>query len=175
MGIDSSKHPFLFSVGTFYSYQIAKRYYHNTQYVWCSYHFDDKGQPPTSNPFTIARRYIEQITTADRLATEIDTNKAGILRGADYKYKAGVISKAQLEEIKQLVAYANYEAFFPVLFVISSKMVEGKCREVERGKKASDSSVEYIIDELQEGEYELINLRKLFDGFVEIPDKKAGE
>ena len=175
MALDASKNPILFSVGTFFSYRIAKRYYHNVHYVWCAFHFDDKEQPPTSNPLTIAKRYIEQVTGGDRHTAEIDANKVGILKGADIKHNAGIITKKQLKEIKQLVALADYEQFLPVLYVIKSERVQKRCEEVDISKRASDRSAEYIISDLQEDEFEIVDLRKLLDGIVSPEDKKAGE
>ena len=72
MGLDISKNPFLYSVGTELAYKIAKRYYNNIHYVWCTTEFNSLKQPPTSNPATICKRYLEQITTGDRHTKEIE-------------------------------------------------------------------------------------------------------
>lgn len=172
----NSRHtPFLFSVGTELSYRIAKMYYDNVQYVWCTNFFDSKHQPPTSNPMTIAQRYIEQIVNTDRHADEINANIVGILKGARSKLDSGVINKAQCREIGQLVNFATYDAFLPVLYIIDTKKVLRKCKEVDIKDRACDNSVEYVIDNLLENEYELIHLGDLIKNVTAIPDKKVGE
>ena len=93
--IDPNITPFLFSVGTKMSYRIAKEYYNNVQYVWCSPSFNRKGQPPTSNPLSITRRYLQIISTGDHHAEEIKNNKVGILGGAREKMRASVITQEQ--------------------------------------------------------------------------------
>lgn len=112
MGLDISKNPFLYSVGTELAYKIAKRYYNNIHYVWCTTEFNSLKQPPTSNPATICKRYLEQITTGDRHTKEIENNMAGILRGAKAKFDSGVIDKTVYNKIRNYVSGADYEAFF---------------------------------------------------------------
>lgn len=89
----------LYSTGTALAYRIAKEYYQNVHFVWCTEAFDAALQPGTSNPRTLCTRYLEQITKSDGHAVEIDQNKAGILRGAEEKLKQGIITKAQKKEI----------------------------------------------------------------------------
>lgn len=173
--IDPNVTPFLFSVVTNIAYRIAKDYYGNVQYVWCAPKFNSLNQPPTSNPLTIAKRYIEQIKSGDRHTNEIDANKAGILRGVKAKQNDNVIDAKQNREIRSIVAYAKYEDFFPVLFVIDTRKVIAKCNEVEVENRATNSSQEYLITDLLPGEYELIDFKKLFDGVINFADIKAGE
>lgn len=173
--IDYVHMPFLFSIGTRISYRIAKEYYHNVQYVWCAPHFDSPDQPPTSNPQTIAKRYIEQIKSGDRHSKDILSNKAGILNGAKDKYSKLIINEKQNKEIRQFIGMARYQDFFPVLFVINSKKVSHKCQEVEVKYRATDTSIEYIIPNLMPDEYELIDLKKLYDGIISLSDRRVGE
>ena len=93
MGLDVKNNPFLYSVGTQLAYKIAKRYYKNIHYVWCTTEFNSSKQQPTSNPATICKRYLEQITTGDRHTKEIENNIAGILNVAKAKLYGGVIIK----------------------------------------------------------------------------------
>lgn len=112
MEVDVKKNPFLYSAGTQLAYKLAKRYYNNTHFVWCSTKFNMLQQPPTSNPATICKRYLEQITTGDRHSVEIKNNIAGILKGAKAKLNSGVIGKREFNKIRNIVAAADYEAFF---------------------------------------------------------------
>lgn len=176
MALDLSKNPILFSIGTYFSYKINRRYYKNIHYVWCTTAFNNKKQPITSNPQTICKRYIEQVVSGDRHAIEIEANKAGILRGAQAKLNDGIITKEEHDEICQLVNYADYADFLPVLYVIDAKKVGvTRCIEVDEKDKASDASVEYKILDLSEGEYLLIDFKNLLSDYIEPVDKRAGK
>ena len=175
MGLDINKTPFLYSVGTQLAYKIAKSYYGNVHYVWCTTEFNSLQQPPTSNPATICKRYLEQIATGDRHTKEIESNIAGILRGAKAKLDNGVINKKEYNEIRSIVSVAEYEAFFPVLYIVESKKVKDKCVEVKVEERASDVAVEYKIEELKENEFEVIAFKDILSGVVDVVDKKVGE
>ena len=175
MGLDVKNNPFLYSVGTQLAYKIAKRYYKNIHYVWCTTEFNSSKQPPTSNPVTICKRYLEQITTGDRHTKEIENNIAGILKGAKAKLNGGVISKKEYNEIRSIVSAAEYEAFFPILYIVESKKVKDRYVEVVVGERASDDAVEYKIEDLKENEFEIISFKDILSGVVNIVDKKVGE
>lgn len=174
-GLDIRKNPLLYSVGTQLAYKIAKRYYNNVHYVWCTTEFSSPKQPPTSNPATICKRYLEQITTGDRHTKEIDNNIAGILRGAKAKLDSGVISEKTYNEIRAIVSVAEYEAFFPILYIVQSKKVKKKCKVVIDNSKASDASIEYKIEDLKDDEFETISFGDILSGIVNAVDKRVGE
>ncbi len=175
MGLNTRQNPILYSVGTYLAYKIAKKYYHNIHYVWCTTAFNASGQPPTSNPSKICKRYLEQITTADRHTKEIENNTAGILRGAKAKLDSGIIDKKAYNEIRCIVSAAEYESFFPMLYIIESKKVKDKCVEVLMAERASDNSIEYKIENLMENEFEVIFIKDILDGIINVFDKKVGE
>ena len=175
MGLDIKNNPFLYSIGTQLAYKIAKRYYKNIHYVWCTTEFNSSKQPPTSNPATICKRYLEQITTGDRHTKEIENNIAGILKGAKAKLNSGVISKKEYNEIRSIVSAAEYEAFFPILYIVESKKIKDRYVEVVVEERASDDAVEYKIEDLKENEFEIISFKDILSGIVNIADKKVGE
>lgn len=175
MGLDVKKNPFLYSVGTQLAYKIAKRYYKNVHYVWCTTKFNSSKQPPTSNPATICKRYLEQIATGDRHTKEIENNMAGILKGAKMKLGCGIISKKEYNEIRSIVSVSEYEAFFPLLYIVDSKKVKDKCVEVVVEERASDAAVEYKIEDLNENEFEIISFKDVLSGIINIVDKKVGK
>lgn len=156
----------LYSTGTALAYKIAKEYYNNEHYVWCTESFDAALQPGTSNPRTLCSRYLEQILKNDRHATEIDNNKAGILKGAKVKFDQGIINEEQHREISARVAYARNEEFYPVIFLINKKAVKKRLVVVNPSDKASNSSIEYIITDLKPNEFELIRMRDILAGVV---------
>ncbi len=175
MGLDVNKTPFLYSVGTQLAYKIEKKYYGNIHYVWCTTEFNSSKQPPTSNPATICKRYLEQITTGDRHTKEIENNIVGILKGARAKLNSGVINKSTYNEIRSIVSAAEYEAFFPIIYIIDSKKVKNKYIEVVVRERASDDAVEYRIEDLKENEFEIISFKDILSGVVNLVDKKVGE
>lgn len=175
MGLDISKNPFLYSVGTELAYKIAKRYYNNIHYVWCTTEFNSLKQPPTSNPATICKRYLEQITTGDCHTKEIENNMAGILRGAKAKFDSGVIDKTVYNKIRNYVSGADYEAFFPVLYIVESRKIRDRYIEVITKERASDDAVEYKIEDLKVNEFRIISFKDVLSGIVNIADKEAGE
>lgn len=176
MKYSNTDNSLLFSAGTNFAKDIDDRYYGGVHYVWCSNHFNDSTQPITSRPYNICKRFLEQIITTDRHAFEIDSNIKGVLRGAHTKLRNGVITPKQHEEICQLTALADYSKFFPVLYVIDrNKIEDSRCKEVNMEDRASDKSVEYIISDLKDGEYDIIDFQLIFSDFVNIENRRAGE
>lgn len=174
MALDVSMNPVLYSVGTHMVYKIAKLYYQDVHYVWCTTQFNSRKQPPTSNPATICRRYLEQIIWGDRHADELAKNIAGILRGADAKLKSNIITAKTHKQIQEIVALAEYKDFLPVIYVVNSRKVKGKCLEVSLPERASDESVEYKVETLRREEFQIIFLADVLGGILDIPDKKVG-
>jgi hypothetical protein len=115
------------------------------------------------------------MTTGDRHTKEIENNIAGILRGALEKYNNGVITKQQYQDIKNIVSVAEYEAFYPVVYVIESKRVYEKCIEVAKSDRASDEAIEYKIVDLKEDEFEIISFKDFLGDVIAVPEKKVGD
>lgn len=156
----------LYSTNTELAYRIAKEYYNNTFYVWCTDAFDALLQPGTSNPRTLCSRYLDQIIKNDRHATEIKQNKAGILKGAAEKLKQEIITEEQYKEISVRVAYADMTAFYPVIFLIDKRAVKSRLEIVEPKDAASNNSVEYIIKDLDWNEFEIIRMKDVLAGVI---------
>lgn len=175
MGLDVVKNPLLYSVGTQLSYTIAKHYYGNVHFVWCSTNFNLLGQPPTSNPATICRRYLEQLSTGDRHMIDNERNMVGVLNGARAKRKSRVITRSEYNNIRSIVNCSYYKDFFPVLYIIDSEKVKDRCIEVATEDKASDDSIEYRIEDLKEGEFDVIFFKDFLTNVIKVVDKKVGE
>lgn len=156
----------LYSTGTALAYKIAKEYYNNIHYVWCTDSFDALLQPGTSNPRTLCSRYLEQIITQDRHATEIENNKAGILKGATAKLNQGIITEEQFNEISIKVGFASMEDFYPVIYLINKKSVKKRLQIVNPNDKASNTSIEYIIKDLKRNEFEIIRIKDMLAGII---------
>ena len=50
-----------------------------------------------------------------------------------------------------------------------------RCIEVPIKDRASDASVEYIIEDLKEDEFQIINFKNLLPDLMDIVDRRAGE
>lgn len=175
MDSNISKESILYSAGTVLAYKIAKRYYKNTHFVWCTNRFHSVNQPPTSDPQTICNTYLRHALSGDRHSHAITDNIAGILRGADAKLHDGVIDKKTYDLICQMVICADYEGFLPVLFIIDAKKVGNRCKTVDSAECANDESVEYNITDLSGDEFEIISFKDILYGAVNIYDRRAGE
>lgn len=156
----------LYSTCTELAYKVNKRYYNDIHFVWCTDSFDAALQPGTSNPRTMCTRYLDQIIKNDKHAVEIYNNKAGILKGAKEKLAQGIINDEQYKEISYRVAYADMTEFYPVIYLIDKKAVKSKLEVVDKKDAASDSSVEYIIRELKNTEFEVIRMKDILAGVV---------
>jgi len=156
----------LYSANTWLSYCIAQRYYNEIHYVWCTPYCDGRTLalreaclPPTSSPFEIYKNLQEEVRRGDRHSTKIVENKTGILRGAELKKEAGVITVQQERDIISIVERAEQIDFRPLLYVIPYVGVADIVREVPVEDKAHPLSQEYRIESLS---------RRLFD-VIDIP------
>ncbi len=160
-------------MGTFLAYRIDEQYYRNVHYVWCTNKFHSDLQPGTSDPQTIGNTFLHDIKTGEQYSKAIMYNKAGILRGAEAKLKCKIINESEYKEICEIVNCATYSDFFPVLYIINSTKVKKKCEPVKKEKRASDNSIEYLISNLTDGEFEIIDFRELLCGFFRASNRKV--
>lgn len=98
------------------AYMIARRYYNDRHFVWCTTDFHSPQQPPTSDPQTICNSFLRQMKTGDRHERKIEDNKSGILRGAREKLAEGVITQEQYNEIKYKIRDLDKDEFDVILF-----------------------------------------------------------
>ncbi len=120
-------------------------------------------------------RWLQILSTCDRHAKEFNENKAGILRGADVKFNAGIINKSDYKLIRQMMNIARYSDFYPILYLIHSDKVKLRCNEVPVVDKASDSSEEYRIDDLSEGEFDVVEFEGINYNVITVSDQIAGD
>lgn len=94
----------LYSTNTWLAWAIASQYYKAIHWVWCSPFFRADGAvavalPPSAIPGAIYDRLYEDVTRGDRHSAWIAKNRVGLIKGAECKEKAGVISSAQKLDI----------------------------------------------------------------------------
>jgi len=147
----------LYSTNTYLSYWIAKHYYKNMHYVWCSPYFDLTGKleytnPPSSSPKALYRTYADAVTSGDKHCAKINENKVGIINGISYKRKTGIITDKEQDELLEIVNRAEITHFSPLLYIIPYATVADIVKPVALHQRANILSVEYIIEELP-GDY----------------------
>jgi hypothetical protein len=155
----------LYSASTWLAYSVAERFY-GVHYAWCTAFYDGITAPrhfnipPTSSPAEIYRNLEEETRRGDLHSRAIRRNAAGILDGANARLEAGTITKAQHREIKRVVAKAKIPDFRPVLYVIPFDRLEGRVPEVPVSRRAHPLSLEYRIEDLRSGCFDLLELRR---------------
>ena len=156
----------LYSAGTWLAYAIAERFYGGIHYVWCSPFYDGAtaarhvNVPPSSSPAEIYRNMEEETRRGDLHSDAIKRNIAGIRGGARMKWEGGAITSAQLEEIEHTVTRAKVPDFHPVLFVIPFDRIADLVSTVPVGERAHPLSVEYRVEALPSGYFDLLELRR---------------
>ncbi len=155
----------LYSASTWLAYSIAERFY-GVHYAWCTGFYDGITAPrhfnipPTSSPAEIYRNLEEETRRGDLHSRGIERNASGILGGAQAKLEAGVITKTQHREIRKAVAKAEIPDFRPVLYVIPFDRLEGRVPEVPVSQRAHPLSLEYLVEDLRSGCFDLLELRR---------------
>ena len=165
---DKSDFPIvLYSTNSWLAYIIAEQYYGGFHYIWCTPHFDPSAVPsinytvpPSSSPAEIYRGLREDVKRGDRHSPKIAANKAGILRGMEYKVAAGEITTEQASEIASIVDAAEIQDFRPLIFVVPFSLAHELLRKVPVSQRAHPLSTEFIIDRLPRNRFDVID----FDG-----------
>ena len=157
--IDPKEHPFLFSVGTKCAYDIDNDFYNGRHFMWLALNFDNLGpQAESSNPLTKAENFIKEVASEDGDCDSILQNIAGILKGVKANYLAKTITEDQKETILNRLADIASTEFLPYLYVVDTKKVASRIIEVPPEAAAKRTMSEYIIQDLLDGEFELVDL-----------------
>jgi hypothetical protein len=153
----------LYSANTWLAYMIAERYYDGEHYVWCTPYFDSRqlsphtmAVPPTSSPAEIYQSLYQEVVRGDRHSSKIKENRIGILRGATVKKDQGVISEKQSLDIGAILDRAETRDFRPLIYVMPYVTVANRLSEVPIADRAHPLSVEYVIDRLPRGDFDVI-------------------
>ncbi|HEX8450644.1 MAG TPA: hypothetical protein VF647_01040 [Longimicrobium sp.] len=155
----------LYSASTWLAYSIAERFY-GVHYAWCTAFYDGITAPrhfnipPSSSPAEIYRNLEEETRRGDLHSRAIERNAAGIMTGAEAKRESGAITAAQYHQIEAVVEEAKIPDFRPVLYVIPFDRLEGRVPEVPVSERAHPLSLEYRIEDLRRGCFDLLELRR---------------
>jgi hypothetical protein len=153
----------LYSTVTKLAFNIARRYYNDVHYVWCSPVFDgsqvsdlELTVPPTSSPYEIYAALKQEVARGERHSQKIQENRAGILRGATAKRQKGIISEEQEQEIVAIVEEAEGIHYQPLILVIPFAGVKSLMTPVPIRQRASVLSMESTILELPRSQFDVI-------------------
>ncbi len=149
----------LYSINTWLAFKIAEVYYEDTHYVWCAPVFNAKGiNPPSSDPSIIYKTLANDVLGKDKHSAKISQNRTGLIKGADIKRKAGVISTEQYKEIVEIANNADFLDFRPLVYVIPYKLVEKITKPASIKIKANYFSKEFIIEDLKKEHFDTMDI-----------------
>lgn len=151
----------LYSTTTRSAFSVAQRYYREKHYVWCAPARPDLfgfTNPPSSDPIQIYRRFKADIQGGDQHSAAIAANRVGIMSGADAKFHANVIEARERDLIKEIVTAARLSDFSPLFLVIPFEGVVSFAELVPVAERASPTSEEYRIEQLDRSLFDVLEL-----------------
>ncbi|BAK99687.1 hypothetical protein OBV_24890 [Oscillibacter valericigenes Sjm18-20] len=150
-------HCFYYSVNSYLSHYINENFYEGIHYVWCAENFVEKRNPPSSNPKEIFLSLQKDVNRCDKHSFKIESNKLGIVNGAELMLSRGLITQEQRDEILLLVNNAESELFSPLLYVIAKDKILERIETVPRLMRANLLSSEFLISNLKTDEFDIIS------------------
>jgi hypothetical protein len=154
-----------YSANTYLSHYINKTFYDDVHYLWCSPVFDPKRVEPnhpwfripkSSSPLEIYKSYQEDVNSGDLHSALISQNRQGLKNGATHKLQQDVIDADEYQMINEIVDAATIKDFAPLLYVIPEPLVAHRIKRVSVKLQANPLSTEYILEDLRDGEFELM-------------------
>ena len=174
MPIDVDKYPLVYSTTTHLAYNIDNFFYDRKHYVWIALYADNLAvQAASSNPITIAADFAKGIVTQDRHNEKILGNIVGVLNGVKHMFETKKIDRKTKKDIISRIKTATIEDFYPMLYIIDTKKVNDRIIHVPPKEGARANFPEYKICDLQEGEYEIIDLREIIKAGKNIPGERV--
>lgn len=156
---------FLYSTNTWLAYIISQTYYREEHYVWCSPYFNtlsvpssEQTIPPSSLPGKLYKLFYADVYSGEQHSDKINKNKTGILRGANFQERAGVIAEKQKLEIYAIVSRAQIIDFRPIIYVIPFALVCDMIIEVPVDERSHPLSRECRIERLPRRFFDIIDI-----------------
>ncbi|MEA2599053.1 MAG: hypothetical protein QOF89_45 [Acidobacteriota bacterium] len=154
----------LYSVNTLLAYRINEQFYQQIHFVWCNPYFSatspraiDVQMPPSSTPYDICRKYLEDIARGDRHSSSFRDNRAGLETGMRLKLAEGVITEEQFQELDDIVAKASLDEFRPLLYIIPFEGVRELAQLPRPSQRAHPFSPEYRIERLSRSRFDVLD------------------
>ncbi len=155
-----------YSAGSYLAYLINTQFY-KQHYLWCSPVFNPaslssldprRNIPASSSPHEIYNSYRRDVNTNDGHSSLIKMNKIGLKRGAKYKLAAGVITQNEYQIIIHKINKASISDFRPLIYLIPASIIKDRMKPVPVKMIANPLGSEYRVEDLLEGEFEIIEL-----------------
>jgi hypothetical protein len=154
-------------VNAWIAYVINERYYDGSHYIWAAIGGEqamrppvDMVSPPSSTPMAICERLKSDIRNKDYHSAKVNSLKEGIIRGANFRLKQGVITSEVHDEILQVLGASQLEDYWPLLYVIPFDGVSQKIVTVPVPERAHPLSLEYRITDLRRNEFDLLEFMR---------------
>ena len=145
----------LYSANAELAYKIGTRFYGDVHFVWCSPDFGSGGSgpgddrnPPTSRPYKRYRDLAEEAEGGDTHGLLIASTRTGLRKGVIAKYKQGVISLDERNEILEIIERAPPADYKPLMYVMPYEDVKHLVRTIPVADRAHALSMELLIEEL---------------------------
>ena len=154
----------MYSTNTWLANKISEKFYSDLHYVWCTPFFDGDNVasnqftvPPSSTPLDISQRLSDDIRRRDNHSSKIIQNKNGIKKGAEFKFKHGIITEDEKNAIIQIVDKSMLLDFKPLIYIIPYEKVNHQLESVKIADRAHPLSEEFIIRELKREDFDIIS------------------
>ncbi len=112
--------------------------------------------PRSSNPADIYRDLKTDIKDRDSHSAKINEQKVRLESLALDWHASGEIAEQQRDEILYMVEKASFEDWHPLLYIIPYEEVKGRLITVPPQKRANPMEPEYIIEDLERSEFDII-------------------
>jgi len=150
---------YLYSINTQLAYSINENYYNGSHYVWCTARYDEKQNPPSSNPREIVHSFSIDVDNRDSHSSKIEQNRMGLLKGVNAKFSAGIINEKTRDEIRYIITNADITYFKPIIYIINRNSVNKSLVRVPANETAEFFSQEFLIEDLKSKHFDIIIIK----------------
>jgi hypothetical protein len=148
---------FFYSTNTLLAKVITERYFKGVFQIWAAPNFDNKHNPPSSNPKDIFLKLHKAVKNFDNHDHKMYEVKAGLLKVIQKKLEEGSISEKQYAEANDTVYKATITDFKPLLYVIpNNEEINQNIIDVEIEKRAAPLSEECVIKNLKNENFNIL-------------------
>ncbi len=139
------------------AHRIAEKYFGKHYYAFCAEEFNpSKTNPISSNPAKIYQLYKDIVETNDINNDRAVNLKLKLAAVALDKFLNHHLTQSEYDELTLEIDQARALDFAPILYLILREKVAQKLETVSNAVKGNPNSIEYLIRELVEDDFEMI-------------------
>ena len=144
---------------------IFGKYFYGKYYVWVAEQFYPYGlpNPKSSNPLRIYEDLYAPWFDRDDYDKFIKQSRLNIRSGVVACEKAGLISRKDATEMKKICDKVDILFFYPVVVRVDIDRCRKNGRTLTRAGSAAVGSHEYLIEDLQDSDFDLLFLDEQTD------------